>query len=121
MSHKGLNQLLCAAVINQRFRETLLHNPAQAISAGYLGQSFSLTPEERNMVVDIRVRQLEEFAGQVHAWISGNGSGNGYRVNSLNGKGNNGNGTIGRHGHKHNPPRSAEPFFDLVRAPIPAM
>ena len=45
MKHKGLNQLLCAATVNNRFRETLLHNPAQAIATGYFDHTFSLTPE----------------------------------------------------------------------------
>ena len=72
MNHRGLNQLLCAAVVNNSFRETLLRNPAQAIATGYLGPSFSLTPEERDLVVDIKAQRFEDFAGQVHNWLSGN-------------------------------------------------
>jgi hypothetical protein len=72
MNHKGLNQLLCAAVVNNRFRETLLRNPAQAIASGYLDHNFSLTPEERDLVVDIKAQRFEDFAGQVHNWLSGN-------------------------------------------------
>jgi hypothetical protein len=73
VNHRGLNQLLCAAVVNERFRATLLRNPAQALEAGYLDQSFVLTPEEQALVVGIRAGALEEFAAQVHSWISGNG------------------------------------------------
>lgn len=72
MNHKGLNQLLCAAVVNNRFRETLLRNPAQAIASGYLDHDFSLTPDERDFVVDIKAQRFEDFAGQVHNWLSGN-------------------------------------------------
>ena len=72
MNHRGLNQLLCAAVVNNRFRETLLRNPAQAIATGYLDHNFSLTPEERDLVVDIKAQRFEDFAGQVHNWLSGN-------------------------------------------------
>jgi hypothetical protein len=77
----GLNQLLCAAVVNNRFRETLLRNPAQAIATGYLDHSFSLTPEERDLVVDIKAQRFEDFAAQVHNWLSGSGRGTGLNGN----------------------------------------
>ena len=73
MKHKSLNQLLCAAVINGRFRETLLRDPLRALAAGYEGHEFDLTPEERALVVGIRAHGLEDFAAQVHCWISGEG------------------------------------------------
>lgn len=72
MKHKSLNQLLCAAVINGRFREILLRDPAQALASGYYEHSFSLTAEERDLVMGIRAQKLEDFAEQVHRWISGN-------------------------------------------------
>ncbi len=75
MMHKGLNQLLCAATVNRRFRETLLRDPAQAVASGYLNQQFSLTPEEHRLVTSIRAQQLEDFAAQVYCWISTNGNG----------------------------------------------
>lgn len=74
MKHKSLNQLLCAAVINGRFRETLLRDPAQALASGYYEHSFSLTAEERDLVMGIRAQKLEDFAEQVHRWTSGNTS-----------------------------------------------
>ena len=127
MKHKGLNQLLCAAVVNDRFRETLLRNPAQALGSGYYDHTFSLTPEERDLVIDIRAQKLEDFAAQVYRWISGNGNGRGNRrasshsysghnVNghkAYNGNGHNGNG-------KHNPLGSRERFLELYSAPVPA-
>ncbi len=75
MMHKGLNQLLCAATVNRRFRETLLRDPAQAIAAGYLNHTFSLTPEEQKLVTSIRAQRLEDFAAQVYFWITQNGNG----------------------------------------------
>jgi len=75
MKHKSLNQLICAATINGRFRDLLLRDPAQAIAAGYYDHGFSLTPEERNLVIGIRARKLEDFAAQVYQWVSGTGSG----------------------------------------------
>jgi hypothetical protein len=72
MEHKGLNQLLCAAAINRRFCEMLLHDPAQAVAKGYLEQTFSLTAEERELVTGIRAQYLDDFAAQVYCWISTN-------------------------------------------------
>jgi hypothetical protein len=77
MKHKALNQLLCAAVVNERFRQTLLRDPLQAITGGYQGQKFALTSEERDLVIGIQARQLEDFANQIYHWVSGNGNGNG--------------------------------------------
>ena len=81
MNHMGLNQLLCAALVNNGFRETLLRNPAQAIATGYLDHSFALTPEERDLVIDIKAQRFEDFAAQVHIWLSGNGGGHGLNGN----------------------------------------
>ncbi len=114
MKHKGLNQLLCAATVNNGFRETLLHNPAQAIATGYFDHTFSLTPEERDLVISIQAQKLEDFAAQVYRWISGSGNGNG----NGNGNGKNGNGN----GHRQKPRVTAEPYVDLynARVPVPA-
>jgi hypothetical protein len=107
MKHKSLNQLLCAATVNGRFRETLLHDPAQAIAMGYLEHSFCLTPEEQEMVIGIHAQELEDFAAQVYHWISCNGNGNG-----RNGRnGHNGN------GHKVDLGWQAEGLVDLYRRP----
>ena len=105
MKHEGLNQLICAAVVNNGFRETLLQNPAKALATGYFGHNFSLTSEERDLVIDIQAQRFEDFAAQVYHWLSGNGIGNG------NGK----NGTGRRHG-----PGPGERLVDLFRAPVPA-
>ena len=146
MKHKGLNQLLCAAVVNTNFRETLLRSPAQAIASGYLEHSFSLTPEEKKLVIDIQAPQLEDFAAQIYHWISGNGnghngngnglghevlgseeplsaqacqwiSGNGNNGNGHNGHGTNGNGKNGN-GYKKKALDAVEPFVELYRAPV---
>ncbi len=111
MKHKALNQLLCAATVNGRFRETLLRNPALAISTGYLEHTFSLTPEERELVVGIQAQHLEDFAAQVYHWISGNGNGH-------NGNGRNGNGKKGN-GYRKDGLVATDQFVDLYRAPVP--
>jgi hypothetical protein len=104
MKHKGLNQLLCAATVNGRFRDTLLQNPAQAIAAGYFDHRFSLTPEEQEFVIGIRAKRLEDFAEHIYHWISGNGNGNGHNGN----------------GHKRDTMAGPEPLVDLYRAPVSA-
>jgi hypothetical protein len=70
MKHTSLNQLLCAAAINRQFREVLLRDPAQALATGYQGQTFALTPEERQVVTGIQAEQLADFAAQVYGWMS---------------------------------------------------
>jgi hypothetical protein len=117
MKHKSLNQLLCAATVNTRFREALLTDPAKAIAACYFDQTFRLTAEERNLVTGIQAAQLEDFAAQVYHWISlkasgnghnGNGNGNGYKAN---GNGHNG------HGHTLEPVELTERLADVYCAP----
>jgi len=117
MKHKSLNQLLCAATVNVRFREALLHDPAQAIAAGYFDHTFSLTSEERDLVVGIRAERLEDFAAQVYHWISGGAdaySHNG-RLHSGNGNGRNGHRA---NGHRHDQSLTSDPVADLFRAPV---
>jgi hypothetical protein len=114
MKHKSLNQLLCAATVNARFREALLADPAKAIAAGYFDQTFRLTAEERDLVTGIQAAGLEDFAAQVYHWISikangnGNGNGNGYKAN--------GNGRNG-HGHSLETVEMTEGLADIYCAP----
>lgn len=94
MEHKGLNQLLCAATVNGRFRNVLLSDPAQALALGYFDHTFSLTPEERTLVVNIQAQRLEDFAAEVHHWLQSksksNGNGNGHKAIGCNGNGHHG-------------------------------
>jgi hypothetical protein len=104
MKHKGLNQLVSAATVNGRFCSTLLRDPAQALAAGYFGHSFSLTPEERDLVIGIQAHRLEDFAAQIYSWmrLGGKGhDGNGHNGNGYNGNGYNGNGHNGNNGNGH--------------------
>ena len=74
MKHKALSQLVCAAVVSGRFQETLLQNPAKAIATGYMGQSFSLLPEEKQALLKIKAQNIEDFAAQVYDWITNQGN-----------------------------------------------
>jgi len=112
MNHKSLNELLCAATVNARFRETLLHDPARAVAAGYFDHSFALTQEERDLVVNIQAQDLADFASQVYTFITGNGTTpSRYAHNGHNGNGHNGN------GRKKEIWTSEDAMVDLYRAP----
>jgi len=102
MRHKGLNQLLAAALINERFREMLLSHPARAIASGYSGQTFLLTAQEQDLVLGIRAGRLEDFAAEISLWIANNGC----------------DGSLGAASHPLGTPRMAagysEPALDLA-------
>lgn len=108
MKHDGLNQLLCAAVVNAGFRQALLRNPSQAIVGGYYGHTFALTAEERSMLVGIRAQHLEDFAAQVHEWLSDNGR-SGAQRQALSSKN-------GRHRHLSTPVQQS--WVELSPAPM---
>ena len=109
MNHKSLNELVCAATVNVRFRETLLCDPAKAIASGYFGHSFALTQEEQDLVLGIRATGLEDFAEQVYRFISGNG-----QAPARGRYGHNGNGSNGR---KKDTLPPTETLVELYRAP----
>lgn len=75
LNHRELNRLVCAAVVNGGFRQTLLENPAQAIAVGYHGYNFKLTAEEIEVVSNIQARDFSEFAEQLYHWIKRDGDG----------------------------------------------
>lgn len=62
----GLNRVFAAAVVNRQFRDMLLENPREALQKGYLGEVFTLTSEESDLVVSIRAESLSDFARQVY-------------------------------------------------------
>jgi hypothetical protein len=69
MLHKDINQVLCAAMVNEGFRDQLLRNPAAAIATGYEGFTFTLSNEEQRIVGGIQADNLEDFAAQVYAGL----------------------------------------------------
>lgn len=62
----GIHRLFAAAVVNSQFRESLLCEPDTALANGYLGQSFSLTDQEMNIVRTVRAKDLTDFAQKVN-------------------------------------------------------
>lgn len=69
MQNRELNELLCAAMINQDFCDILLSDPNLAIAGGYDGHAFHLSPEEHDLVTHIQAFDLADFAEQVSDWI----------------------------------------------------
>jgi len=60
-----ISRLLTAAVVNRRFCQLLLANPAYALDNGYNGEAFLLESEARDRVLSIRARNLADFASQL--------------------------------------------------------
>jgi len=55
-------RLIHAAVISKRFLNTLLANPLQSIEAGFCGEKFSFTREEKQQIQQIHASSLAEFS-----------------------------------------------------------
>jgi len=62
---REISRLLTAAVVNQKFRQLLLSNPASALAAGYNGEAFRLADKEQDQVLSIRAQSLADFAQQL--------------------------------------------------------
>lgn len=68
-----LSRLITAAVVNQKFCNLLLTNPAMALATGYGGESFRLPKEEQTLILSIRATSLADFATQLAESRNGNG------------------------------------------------
>ncbi len=66
----GLSRVFAAAVVNQQFCNTLLHDPNEALQNGYLGETFSLSKEEQDLIISIRANTLSDLAKQVNRSLS---------------------------------------------------
>lgn len=62
---REISRLLTAAVINRRFCQLLLANPANALAKGYNGEAFSLETAVRERVLAIQAQDLADFAAQL--------------------------------------------------------
>jgi hypothetical protein len=68
----GLSQVFAAAVVNQQFCDMLLQDPSIALQKGYLGETFSLSKEEQDLIISIRAKSLSDLAKQVNHTLLGN-------------------------------------------------
>ena len=66
----GISRLFAAAVVNRQFCSMLLQDPQIALQKGYLGEAFSLSKEERDLIVSIRADSLSDLAKQVNRSLS---------------------------------------------------
>jgi hypothetical protein len=71
-SSSGLSQVFAAAVVNQQFCNMLLQDPSIALQKGYLGQAFSLSKEEQDLITSIRAKSLSDLAKQVNRSLLSN-------------------------------------------------
>ena len=62
----GLSRVFSAAVVDKQFCDLLLKNPEVALSKGYLGEIFSLSREEWDLIISIRAASLPDLARQVN-------------------------------------------------------
>jgi hypothetical protein len=62
---KEINRLLTAAVVNRKFCSLLLTDPIQAVTSGYNGETFALTPEEVQQIRSIKASTLRDFVLQL--------------------------------------------------------
>jgi len=62
----GLSRMFAAAVVSQQFCEMLLNNPQEALRKGYLGETFMLTTDERELIVSIRAGSLADLAREIN-------------------------------------------------------
>jgi hypothetical protein len=66
----GLSRVFSAAVVNRQFCNMLLEDPHVALKKGYLGEKFSLSREEEDLIVSIRANSLSDLARQVNRSLS---------------------------------------------------
>ena len=64
MSVEAVQMIVGTAVIDRRFRQTLLEKPAAAI------KPFELAPDEYAVVLAIEANTLEQFARKIDEWIT---------------------------------------------------
>jgi hypothetical protein len=62
----ALNRVFAAAVVNRQFCAMLLQDPQTALQKGYMGEPFSLSSEEQDLIVSIRANSLTDLARQVN-------------------------------------------------------
>lgn len=73
MSERTLNDIVCLAITDSKFRESLLTNVADAV------EEFDLDPEEKDILKTIKADSIAELAQGLHAWMVQRNRGNGYR------------------------------------------
>lgn len=78
MSDQTLNNIMCIALTDGKFRDALLANPGNVLG------DFDLDAEEQNLFKSIRADSVTDLARKLHAWMlqrpsGGNGHYRSYR------------------------------------------
>ncbi len=73
MSDHSLNDIMCLALIDGKFRHTLLSDVTNVV------EEFDLDPEERDVLKAIKAESVTEFARELHTWMLQRHRGNGHR------------------------------------------
>ena len=71
-SSSAISRVFAAAIVNRQFCNMLLDDPYMALKKGYLGESFSLSKEEQDLIISIRANSLTDLAKQVNRSLSDN-------------------------------------------------
>lgn len=58
-------RLIHAAVISKRFLSALLTDPLKSIEAGFCGETFAFTREEKQQIKHIHASSLADFSNQL--------------------------------------------------------
>ena len=72
MSDHALNDIMCLALVDGKFRHSLLTDVANAV------EEFDLDPEEHDILKGIKADSVTEFARTLHTWMLERGRGNGH-------------------------------------------
>lgn len=64
-----LGRLIHAALINTRFRQSLLANPISTIEGGYLGEKFHFPRGVMDKMRHIRATNLEDFSSRMLQFV----------------------------------------------------
>jgi hypothetical protein len=73
MSDRTLNDIVCLAVIDGKFRHSLLTDVANVV------EEFDLDAEERHILQAIKADSVAEFAQNLHSWMLERHGDNGHR------------------------------------------
>jgi hypothetical protein len=73
MSDHTLNNIMCLALTDSKFRHSLLTDVANVVG------EFGLDPEEQDILKTIKADSVDEFAQRLHTWMVERRGNNGHR------------------------------------------
>ena len=73
MSDLTLNNIMCLALTDGKFRDTLLTDAANVVG------EFDLDADEQHILEAIKADSVTEFAAKLHDWMVERGGNNGHR------------------------------------------